>query len=151
MNVYRPYPFRRRCDRPPATSGPRPPSLRVPLAIGAFDPDGVVTLGNPAPADLRVVRERGLGRASPRPGREAGSFLALRRRPPGRRSPSRAAPPGGPTEPPIVVSVSTPPAAGRDHLRNLVDPDGRHRSRVGRDLEGVATVARKVRDALNPD
>ena len=93
-------------------------------------------------ADLRVVRERGPRGAPPlRPGREAGGVpRASPTRPPGRGvHGARAAPAARRRIPDRRERVDLPPSpAGRDDLRDHVDPDGRHRAEGGRGVAGPA-------------
>jgi len=158
MNVYRPISFSvdDAIDRPATSRSLAALVEESPLAIVAFDPDGVVTLWNPAAE--RIFGWSGseaLGARLPFvPAEKQVEFLALRR---------RALLGEAFTEPelhrrradgaPIVVSVSTSPLRRPDGtiygilsiLMDVTDPES------AGDLEALRQVARKVRDALNPD
>src|SRR5512143_1718736 len=107
-----------------------------PCRIVTFDPEGIVTIWNPAAERaFGWSRDEALGMRLPFvPAERQAGFLTLRR---------GALLGEAFTEPelhrrradgsPIVVSVSTAPLRRPDGaiLRDRVDPDGRHRSRVG--------------------
>jgi len=156
MSVDRPisFPDVEEIDRP-AASGVLATLIEAsPLAIVAFDPEGVVTMWNPAAERIFGWSENeALGTRLPFvPAEKQGEFLALRR---------RALLGEAFTEPelhrrradgsPIVVSASTAPLHRQDGticgiLSILMDATDQ---RSPGDEEAVRTLARKVREPLD--
>ena len=156
MSVDRPisFPYGEETDRPAAARVLAALIDASPLAIVTFDPEGVVTMWNPAAERIFGWSENeALGTRLPFvPAEKQAEFLALRR---------RALRGEAFTEPelhrrradgsPIVVSVSTSPLRRPDGtiygiLSILMDVT-EHRS--AGDEEVVRQLARKVREALD--